>query len=400
MKVWIDDRWTKADGSKTANWGKGLRWRTVWTDPTTGKERSKSHKKKPDAEAYRTKMEDSLREGVYRAPELANKTFAEAAEAWLLGKKTPTGSSLKRYRDALDIWVLPQWGTRKLSAIQKTEIDAWVTALADGSAPHAEDRTVHGGGLSANSTKAVLVPFKAALANAARIGWLIADPSVDVERPRTAHKEIDTLSHLEIQRLVHAAHDVASNPSDAAMVELMAYAGLRIGEVVALQVKHVALATKRIQIRRTRTIDVGGKAVYGEPKHGERRDVPIAPHILPILTALTAGRAANDSLVTSTLGMPVNEANWRRRVLTPALTAAGLGGRELTAQSLRHTAASRAIEAGADVKVIQRMLGHADAKMTLNTYGHLWPDRLDDVASAVSDARERDLGQKVILTKS
>ncbi|WP_297368046.1 tyrosine-type recombinase/integrase, partial [Cryobacterium sp.] len=70
------------------------------------------------------------------------------------------------------------------------------------------------------------------------------------------------------------------------------------------------------------------------------------------------------------------------------------------AQSLRQSAASRAFEAGADVKVIQRMLGHADAKMTLNTYRHLWPDRLDDVASAVSDARERDLGQKVILTKS
>jgi integrase len=47
-----------------------------------------------------------------------------------------------------------------------------------------------------------------------------------------------------------------------------------------------------------------------------------------------------------------------------------------------------AIAAGADVKVIQQMLGHADAGMTLNIYGHLWPDRLDEVAD-VLDLRRR-----------
>ena len=50
-----------------------------------------------------------------------------------------------------------------------------------------------------------------------------------------------------------------------------------------------------------------------------------------------------------------------------------------------------AIAAGADVKVIQRMLGHADASMTLNTYADLWPDRLDEVTAAVSVHRARAL---------
>ncbi|WP_241984793.1 tyrosine-type recombinase/integrase [Cryobacterium adonitolivorans] len=77
--------------------------------------------------------------------------------------------------------------------------------------------------------------------------------------------------------------------------------------------------------------------------------------------------------------------------MTSAVKAAGLDGRGLTSQSLRHTAASRGIDAGADVKVIQRMPGHADATLTLNTSGHLWPDRLDDVASVVSNAREKSL---------
>ena len=54
---------------------------------------------------------------------------------------------------------------------------------------------------------------------------------------------------------------------------------------------------------------------------------------------------------------------------------------------LRHTAASLAIASGADVKVVQTMLGHASAAMTLDQYGHLFGDRLDEVADAMAAAR-------------
>ena len=54
---------------------------------------------------------------------------------------------------------------------------------------------------------------------------------------------------------------------------------------------------------------------------------------------------------------------------------------------LRRTAASLAIAAGADVKVVQQMLGHKSATMTLDLYGHLFPDRLDTVADAMDAAR-------------
>jgi len=55
---------------------------------------------------------------------------------------------------------------------------------------------------------------------------------------------------------------------------------------------------------------------------------------------------------------------------------------------LRHTAASVAIASGADVKVVQQMLGHASAAMTLDQYGHLFGDRLDDVADRMAAARQ------------
>jgi len=59
---------------------------------------------------------------------------------------------------------------------------------------------------------------------------------------------------------------------------------------------------------------------------------------------------------------------------------------------LRHTAASLAIASGADVKVVQQMLGHKSATMTLDLYGHLFPDRLNLVADAMDEARTAALG--------
>ena len=79
--------------------------------------------------------------------------------------------------------------------------------------------------------------------------------------------------------------------------------------------------------------------------------------------------------------------NFRRRDWDKAVKAAGLDGLKLTPHKLRHTAASLAIAAGADVKVVQTMLGHKSAAMTLDVYGHLWPDRLDEVADVLDAGR-------------
>ena len=59
----------------------------------------------------------------------------------------------------------------------------------------------------------------------------------------------------------------------------------------------------------------------------------------------------------------------------------------MTLHDLRHTAASLAISAGGNVKAVQRMLGHASAAMTLDTYADLFDDDLDAVASALDQAR-------------
>ncbi len=77
--------------------------------------------------------------------------------------------------------------------------------------------------------------------------------------------------------------------------------------------------------------------------------------------------------------------NFRRAGFEPAVAAAGLP--RITPHTLRHTAASLAIAAGANVKVVQTMLGHKSATMTLDLYGHLFADQLDEVADEMDLAR-------------
>ncbi len=84
-------------------------------------------------------------------------------------------------------------------------------------------------------------------------------------------------------------------------------------------------------------------------------------------------------------GSPLRAAIFRRGHFDAAAAAIGIPG--LHPHELRHTAASLAIAAGADVKVVQQMLGHASATMTMDTYGHLFENRLDEVADALDRAR-------------
>jgi integrase len=72
-----------------------------------------------------------------------------------------------------------------------------------------------------------------------------------------------------------------------------------------------------------------------------------------------------------------------------ALTAAAerIGDPGFHPHQLRHTAASLAIARGADIKIVQQMLGHKSAVMTLDQFGHLFGDRLDIVADAIDAAR-------------
>ena len=135
--------------------------------------------------------------------------------------------------------------------------------------------------------------------------------------------------------------------------------------------------------------EIGGRLVWSTTKNHQTRSVPVPPGLLPELARACEGKEPGDLVFTSSGGAPLRLGNWRRRVFDPACAAAGIVG--LTPHDLRHTAASLAIAAGANVKAVQRMLGHSSAAMTLDVYAGLFGDDLDSVA-ALLDSHVPQMG--------
>lgn len=78
--------------------------------------------------------------------------------------------------------------------------------------------------------------------------------------------------------------------------------------------------------------------------------------------------------------------SWSQKIWHPALAAAGIKegpNRRITVHALRHSYASMAIASGCDPKTLQTVLGHSSAKVTLDVYAELWPDRMDQVTDAI-----------------
>ena len=140
---------------------------------------------------------------------------------------------------------------------------------------------------------------------------------------------------------------------------------------------------RRLEVTEAVT-EVRGRLTWGTPKSHQVRSVPVPRFLADDLAVHVGGREPNDLVFAGLRGGVLRNLNFRRDVFDRAATAAGLDG--LTPHELRHTAESLAVASGASVKAVQRMLGHASAAMTLDTYADLFDDDLDAVASRLNDA--------------
>jgi integrase len=127
----------------------------------------------------------------------------------------------------------------------------------------------------------------------------------------------------------------------------------------------------------------------------EARTVRLPRFLCDELGAYLAGRphGAGDLVFTAPLGGPLRESKFVPGYFKPAARAAGLPA-TLRFYDLRHTAASLLIREGASVKAVQKQLGHATAGITLDTYGHLFPDELDALAGRLEDVHVRALAAR------
>lgn len=343
------------------------KWRARYRDPS-GRERARHFDRKVDAERWLTAVESTKHRGEWIDPALSRITVGDWSTGWLQGQSQLKPLTRERYRNIVRVQILPDWEKHRLSAITHADVVAWVAKLqADGYAA-ATIRQVH-------RVLSLMLDL------AVRDGRLPRNPATGVRLPRPAKGEPVFLSALQVEQLARAC-----GPDYDLFVRVLAYTGMRWGEATAVRVRRVDLMRRRIEVVHT-AIELEGEMTYGTPKTHQARSVPIPRSLVDDLAALIAGKAPDDLVFTTARGDVLRNHNFRSRVFKPAAEAIGVPG--LTPHDLRHTAASLAVQAGANVKAVQRMLGHASAAMTLDVYAGLFGDDLDAVADRLDKAASR-----------
>ncbi|MEW2253725.1 site-specific integrase [Streptomyces sp. NPDC047869] len=383
-RVWIEDRANHADyqaayekwqadkkaGSKRQPPG---RWRVRWYGPDN-KPKAKTFVKLPQAEAEVHAITARLDKGSYRDPKSGKTAVRIVAEEWLASKRKIGRLTKRDYRDLLDNYVLPKWGDWQVAAVQWEDVNAWLTELE--TKPGKSGRLLG----ATRIIKAYRV-LSMTMKHAVFSKRIAVSPCHDHELPRPDDEDEHVyLTYEQLERLAVEADEYRL------LILTLGYCGIRWAEASAVKVGRLQVPQRRMRIVQNFT-DVSGVLALGPVKNHEKRSVPLPRSFANELGDLAKGRKADDLLFTAPEGGPLRYANFRSRVFDPAVRAAGLEGLGITPHKLRHTAASLAIAAGADVKVVQLMLGHKDASMTLNIYGHLFPDRLDEVADALDAGR-------------
>jgi integrase len=306
---------------------------------------------------------------MYADPKASRVTVGSWARTWLDAQQHLKPSTRARYAGIVSHHVVPVWGTVRLGDVTHAGVAAWVAGLtADG--------------LAGSTVRYIHRVLSLVLDLAVKDGRLARNPAAGVRLPRESKPEKQFLTHQQVDDLAHAAGDYRL------VILVLAYCGPRWGEMAALRVHRVDLMRRRLDIAEAVT-EVRGHLTWGTPKGHQQRSVPIPRFIADDLALHMAGKRPEDLVFTSRKGAVLRNLNFRRDVFDRAARSAGLDG--LTPHELRHTAASLAVSAGANVKAVQRMLGHASAAVTLDVYSGLFDDDLDAVADRMDEAFTRNL---------
>jgi integrase len=261
--------------------------------------------------------------------------------------------------------VAPAWAEVPLADVKTTVVRAWVgTMVADE--------------LGVATIEMALGVLRQVMGAALDDNRIARNPCEGVQLPKRKHADRGYLTHAQVTALAAA---VDYRPE---VVRFLAYTGLRWGEMAALRVGDFDMLRRRVNVSRSVTEFNG--LVWSTPKSWERRSVPFPAALAAELSALMVGKGRDDLVFVTPRGGVLRVSNYRKRSFMAAVDtckAADKSFPAITPHDLRHTAASLAISAGANVKAVQRMLGHAKASMTLDVYADLFDDDLDGVAASL-----------------
>jgi integrase len=246
-------------------------------------------------------------------------------------------------------------------------------------------------GLSARTVGYIHTTIHNALEQAVKDGLVPRNVADVVKPPQLCKEEIQPLTPAQTKSFLEA---VGGHRFEALYV-LAVTAGPRQGELLGLKWEDIALDRKLLQVKRTLSGTKGGEPVFSNPKSAKgRRSVKLTARAVEALRRHrerqleereeVAGLWQNHGLVFPTrIGTPMSRHNLVARSFKPLLKRAGLP--EIRFHDLRHTCATLMLAVGANPKVAQETLGHANVTITLDTYSHLLPNMQNEVAEKVNE---------------
>lgn len=338
-------------------------------------ERSRTFGRRLDAERFLHGQESAKLRGEWIDPDLARIVLREWVDRWRgtmvhLKPKTRAG-----YESLLRTLIFPALGDVPLGGIDTLRIREWVAGLA-------------GRGLSASRVRQAYRVLAAIMRAGVESGYIARTPCVGVRLPRLPQREMLFLSAAQVRDLSEAADGYAT------LIDVLAYGGLRWGEAAALRRRRCDLLRGRLEVAES-LAEVGAQLHFGPTKTHQARTVALPRFLRDMLAEhFECVPADPEALVfTAPAGGPLRLTNFRRRVWVPALRAVGLP-EGVRIHDLRHTCVALLIARGAHPKAVQEHLGHSSIQVTMDRYGHLFPDEKERLADALEAAyREAAAGQ-------
>ncbi len=362
----------RSPGIEPYETAQGTRYRVRYRKPNKQQTDKRGFKTVKEAELFLAAVKVSKATGDYIDPAKARITVGQLHERWLEGKKVLKPSAYDSLPRAWRNQVEPTWGNREIGSIDKSEVQAWVAGLY-------ADR-------SASTVLRALGVLAGILDMAIADGYIKRNPARGLtNRPRKPKKKPGRvyLTHQQLELLARCS----KRPT---LVRILGVTGLRWGEAAALMVRGHDEIRRRLHAE-LNAPTVNGKVVVGPLKSWEDRWVPYPAYLQDEVHALCAGRPPTALLFPDEYGEHLRRSEhgtgWfegavkRAQQIDPRFP-------RITPHDLRHTAASLAISAGANVKALQRMLGHESAAITLDTYADLFDDDLEAVAVKLGEARD------------
>ncbi|HEX9992283.1 MAG TPA: tyrosine-type recombinase/integrase [Acidimicrobiales bacterium] len=342
-------------------------YRARYRDPL-GRLTSRTFARKVDAERFLREMEVDVARGRWIDPRGAEQPLARWADEFLSLARRLSPSTQETYRRDLTRYILPRFGAYQIGRLPADEIENWLNdELAAGIAPSSVHRHYR--------------TMRRLLQVAVDKEKILANPCDRVEAPRVPKREMVFLDWGQAIDLAEA-----HSPRFQALIYLAVDSGMRWSELVGLRRNRVDLRRRKVRVVEQLVRLESGEWLRKEPKTpASVRSITVSDVTADLLADHLDRFAAPgvDGLVfPNAAGNPIAAPSFWNNHFARALRNAGLACRF---HDLRHTSVALAIAAGAHPKAIQARMGHSSINVTLDRYGHLFPELDEAIATAFSE---------------